>query len=31
MYSGDLCISKGYPILECLLCISTMLEGVEIG
>ena len=28
---GDLCISKSYPSLECLLCISAMLERVEIS
>ena len=31
MYSGDLCISKSYPSLECLLCVSVVLERVEIS
>ena len=31
MYSGDLCVRESYPILECLLCISAVLEHVEIS
>ena len=31
MYSGDLCIRESYPSLECLLCISFVLECVEIS
>ena len=31
MHAGDLCIGMSYPGLECLLCVSAILERVEIS